>query len=250
MDPEEYNLMFRVEDFHWWYVGMRRITTGLLRRDVESPRQMRILDAGCGTGGMLTALKEFGLVVGVDVAEEAVNLCQRRHCDFLVRGSITDLPFASGSFDLITSFDVIYHLAVENDLQALREFHRLLAPGGSLLIRVPAYDFLRGRHDVVVHTRQRYTKKLLRQKLENAGFTITRLTYANCLLFVPAALKRFAENVLTPKAKPRSDIYPPSPWLNSLLAGILSLEAGVIQGVPLPFGLSVIGLARKREGLC
>ena len=151
MDLEQYEVMFQQEDHHWWYRGMREITGALLERWYQGPRPAAILDAGCGTGGMVQWLGRYGHVAGVDIAEAALSRATTRGLQALTRGSVDALPFQDGSFDLVTSFDVLYHLEVKSDLQALEEIHRVLRPGGVLLIRVPAHDWLRAARCVGAH---------------------------------------------------------------------------------------------------
>src|SRR4051812_43029628 len=152
MEAEQYDLMFRQEDRHWWYLGMRRIAATLLERyfhpDNVAPN---ILDAGCGSGGTTSWLGRWGRVYGIDLEPHALELAQQRGLRRLARASVQKIPFVDQSFDLITSFDVLYHLNVEDDMDALRELFRVTRPGGQLLIRVPAHNWLRGAHDRAVH---------------------------------------------------------------------------------------------------
>src|SRR5688500_797415 len=182
--------MYRVEDTLWWYVGMRRIAEALL--DGRLQPGLRILDAGAGTGGNLRWLGRFGVAFGIDLAEEATRFCRERQLSTVARASVTNLPYPDSTFDLVTSFDVIYHLGVADDVAALREASRVLKPGGTLLVRVPALDVLRSEHDAAVHTRQRYTVGELARKVESAGLTVQRASYANTVLFPLAAAARLA----------------------------------------------------------
>ncbi|MBI2911374.1 MAG: class I SAM-dependent methyltransferase [Chloroflexi bacterium] len=236
--------MFEMEEAHWWYVGMRAITASLLNGAGGVGK--RVLDAGCGTGGMLAPLARYGRTVGLDMAGEALSYCRQRSQDALVcRGSVEALPFADASFDLVTSFEVLYHLRVGDDQQAVREFARVLRPGGFLLLRLPAYDSLRSKHDRAVHTRHRYRAPEVRRKVEGAGLAIERLSYANCLLFPAALVERLGEQVLwkQPSAEVSRGIV--GGWLNGLFTGALALEARFLARGNLPFGLSVVCLARK-----
>jgi len=241
LDPAEYQTMFQVEDRHWWYVGMRRVSQTMLDRYVASDARA-VLDAGCGTGANLLFLERCGVSTGVDLEPVALQFCQQRDLRRLAQASVSHLPFASDSFGLVTSFEVLYHLAVPDDEAVLAEFWRVLRPGGWLLLRLPAHDWLRGYHDVVVHTRHRYTTREIERKVTAAGFSVVRLSYANCLLFPLAAAKRLAERFL-PQG-PGSDIGLPHRG-NSLLAAILSSEAALLARWSLPWGLSVLCLARK-----
>jgi ubiquinone/menaquinone biosynthesis C-methylase UbiE len=243
VDKEQYEIMRRLEDSLWWYVGMRRIVSTLLPESCEKDGTWRILDAGCGTGANLDCFSSLGTVYGLDVADEGLQHCQMRGHDRLVKGSVEQLPFNSDVFDLVTSFDVIYHRAVCDDCDALREFHRVLRPGGTIVLRVPAYDWLRGAHDVAVHTKHRYNRGEVHRKLSEAGFQVKRVTYANMFMFPLALIKRLLESrgaVMT------NDLCLPQPTVNALLTRVLSTEAHLVRRVSLPWGLSVIGVGVKK----
>jgi SAM-dependent methyltransferase len=153
------------------------------------------------------------------------------------------VPCAANTFDLVTSFDVLYHRAVPDDEAALREFARVLRPGGWLLARVPAHDRLRGAHDVQVHTRHRYARAELGLKVAGAGLHVQRLTYAGALLLPPALLRRRLQRQAAPDA--HSDVALPPPLLNSALTALLRLESLWLRRWDLPLGLSLFVLARK-----
>ena len=241
MDASEYVIMYDVEDSHWWYAGMRRLTESMLDAYVGD-RVSSILDAGCGTGANLLLLSHRGLATGIDIEPVALSFCRHRGLTRLVQGSVSELPFPPSAFGLVTSFEVLYHLKVSDDEAALGEFWRVLRPGGWLLLRLPAYDRLRGRHDTAVQTRRRYTKGEVGRKVRAAGFDVVRLSYANCLLFPVAVAKRVLERLLPASAG--SDVGPP-PYGNAVLRTILCAEAVWLRRWSLPWGLSVLCLARK-----
>lgn len=243
MDSKEYEIMYAAEDSHWWYVGMRRISVALVSHFYPNRRDLQILDAGCGTGAAMEYLAPFGTVTGSDLSTLALDFCQRRHLSRLVKATIVSLPFADESFDLVTSFDVLYHRAVGDYGQALKEFHRVLRPAGRLLLRLPAYDWLRGRHDDAIHTARRFNAPEVRSALRRAGFVVERLSYANTLLFPFALSNRMMERVAPPKSG--SDIHPSPSWQDALLVRFLYLEAWWLSYCALPFGLTVIGFGRK-----
>jgi SAM-dependent methyltransferase len=244
MEREQYAIMARREERHWWYTGMRRVALAVLDALLDGRSDARILDAGCGTGGTTRELRRYGEVVGVDLAWEALQPARERGLRNLARGSVESLPFRSDSFDVVTSFEVIYHLGVANDGRAFQEVRRVLRPGGLLLLRLPAHDWLRGEHDRLVHTRHRYSPSEVREKLTAAGFAIDRLTWANAVLFPPAAAKRVLER-LTPGSTDEPDLWQPPVPINAVLESAIALEALAIpRGVPLPFGLSVLAVAR------
>ena len=246
MDPSEYRAIYTVEDRHWWYAGMGRISRALLETAYPDRRDLRILDAGCGTGGALGFLAQFGTVTGSDISPLALAYSRARGHAALSQASVTALPYAAASFDLVTSFDVLYHRAVGDPCVALGEFRRVLRPGGRVLLRLPAYDRLRGRHDAVVHTARRFTTSALAESLRETGFAIERLSYANTLLFPLAAAKRLLERRAPAHAPAHSDVTPNPAWLDAVLSRPLAIEAAWLRRRDLPFGLSVVALARGR----
>ena len=244
MDPREYQLMYQVEDRHWWYQGMEAITRTMLNRWVHLPNP-RILDAGCGTGAaMTTYLAEYGKVTGVDLYPQALEFCRKRNAPRLARASVLNLPLAPASFDLVTSFDVLYERAVSSESAALKEFFRVLTPTGRILLRLPAYDWLRGQHDKSVHTNRRYTKKLVHDLLEQSGFRVEHLSYVNTFLFPVAVIKRLSERIFPPKEN-QSDLALNPGVLNNLFRYILTSEAPLAANIGLPYGLSVIAVGKK-----
>jgi len=156
------------------------------------------------------------------------------------------MPFADASFDLVTSFDVLYHRAVPDERAALSEARRVLRPGGRLLLRLPAYQFLLRRHDREVHTRRRYTAGHVRALLRASGFAVERCSYINTVLFPLAVAQQLAERALPTFAPHGSNLLPPSAALNEALRWPLAAEAAWIAGGrSFPFGLSILCLARK-----
>ncbi len=247
MEPEQYQVMARRETRHWWYAGMRRVALAVLAQALSNRGGLNILDAGCGTGGTTVELQRFGHVVGIDLAWEALQPARARGLAGLSRASVETMPFGDASFDVATCFEVIYHLGVGNDDAALAELRRILKHDGLLLLRVPAHDWLRGEHDRLVHTRHRYSRSEVIQKLHGAGFIVERITWANSLLFVPAVAKRLLElrNGHAADSAGEPDLWQPPEPLNTLLESTVAVEALAIpNGVPLPFGLSVLALAR------
>ncbi len=256
MKGEDYAYLHILEDSFWWFTGMRGVTAALLDPVCPPERNRLILDAGCGTGGMLAWLKRYagtGRVIGIDLVPDAINFCRGREHKYLVQASVTDLPFADAVFDLVTSFDVLVQLPGEtSDLRAMREMHRVLRPGGIAFVRAAAYGWLRSGHDEALGTQRRYHRGELAGKMENAGFNILRATYANSLLLPVAVVRRL---LLKPigLADPGSDVKPLSPglqWLNRALAEVLRCEAHLLKHSRLNLlaGLSVICVAEKPRG--
>lgn len=248
MERTEYEVMAAVEAQHWWYTGMRAIAAAILDSIYPTRGTLRILDAGCGTGGNALFLQRYGQVVGIDLAPEALELSTPRMSGNLARGSVLTLPFADASFDLVTSFDVLYHRAVPDELAALHETGRVLRPGGRLLIRLPAYQFLHSSHDDAVHTRRRYTASGVRALLDRAGFIVERCSYIVSLLFPVALVQRLLDPRQPARKQQASAMTLPTPLINSLLRWTLTLEAAWLGlGGTFPCGLSVMCLAHRAD---
>ena len=249
MELHEYETMAAVEHTHWWYRGMRSLAAAWLDQVYLPAAGVRILDAGCGTGGNAAFLKRYGDVSGVDLAPLALELGRRRLEGGLARASVLELPFGDASFDLVCSFDVLYHRDVIGERDALAETLRVLRPGGRLLIRLPAYRWLYSSHDRSVHTRARYTAGDVRALLVGCGFQLERLSYINSLPLPIAVSRRLLERVM-PAAENGDDLHMamPSAPVNTALGLVLSTEAAWLRrGGRFPAGLSVLALARKEE---
>jgi SAM-dependent methyltransferase len=245
MDADEYRLMYQVEDRHWWYRGMASISRAILNRRFASAGTLRILDAGCGTGGAASGfLSEYGTVTGLDRHPEALRYCRQRGLHRLIRASVDRLPYADRSFDLVASFDVLYERGVPSDSRALAEAVRVLVPGGRILLRVPAYSWMRRQHDAVVHTQRRYSRRDVALLFRESGLIVEALSYANAILFPAALIRKLLERLFPPRQL-RSDLNINLGPVNELFRGMLSLEAPVIARFGLPYGLSVFVLGRK-----
>jgi SAM-dependent methyltransferase len=249
MNRDEYLRMYHHENDHWWYVGMRTIASTLLDEVLANPSGRRppngtlaILDAGCGTGAGLEWLRRYGRATGIDLSEDALRFSRQRGVPRLVQGSVERLPFADGCFDLVTSFDVLYHLWVADASVAVNEVFRVLKPGGIFLLRVPALSWLRGRHDDAVQTRHRFSLAEVVRLLSESGFVVERATYANTLLLPMVAAKRLAER--RAQVAP-ADLDATPAWLNQILTNVLSVEARMVRHSRLPIGVSVMAVARR-----
>lgn len=190
-------------------------------------------------------LSSFGHVTGCDYSPLAMDYCQRRQLSRLTQAGVEKLPYAAHSFDLVTSFDVLYHQAVTSYQDALDEFYRVLKPGGYVFLRLPAYDRLRGHHDEVIATARRFTTHDLRVAFDNSRFMMQTVTYVNTILLPLALAKRIFEPIFPP-SDDMSDVYPVPRWLNRLFADCLRAEARWLRsGYTLPYGLTVLAIGKK-----
>jgi SAM-dependent methyltransferase len=231
-----------VEDRHWWYRGRRTVLARVIDH-LALADPMRILDAGCGSGRNMVDLAVRGTVTGVELSETSVCLARAREVGEVIEGSVLGMPFDADSFELAVSLDVIEHL--EEDLDALRELRRVVAPGGALLVTVPAYGWLWSAHDEVNHHHRRYTRRSLQWVAEEAGWRQTRTTYFNSLLLPVAILLRALERLNTSTTESSLDLWVPPEPANWMLERPLALEAALIgRGGRIPAGLSLLAVFR------
>lgn len=247
MQQHTYAIMRRVEESHWWFVGRRQIIKSFLERVVRQLKtnreSLRILDVGCGTGANLELLSEFGEAEGVDVSSEALSFCRERGLVSVKQGAAEALPYADGSFDLVTGLDVVEHL--DDDLAGLREMRRILTCDGRALVFVPAFMFLWGVQDDISNHRRRYTLKGLKQVLGEAGFEVERASYANISFFAPILLGRLFMRATG--VRPESENNITIGFLNGALGKLLGAESGLLRYLNFPFGVSIICVARRIE---
>jgi len=250
MKPREHDIMRSVEDHYWWYQALRQHVAASI--DPARPN-FSLLDAGCGTGGMLAALREKfpeAELTGIDASEQGVELTAGRDLGArLAAASVNELPFPTDSFDFVVSLDVWSHAGVDDALAA-HETHRVLHPDGRLILNLAAFEFLKGAHDCAVDVDRRFTRLQVRTLLEGAGFEIERLTYWNATLMPPIALVRWLSRMRLARApaEARSDFRPLPGPVNTMLRGVAALELGASRHLSLPFGTSVFAVARKKHG--
>lgn len=243
MEAREYELMHRLEDRMWWYRAVHANVLSLLSRHLPG-REAVLLDAGCGTGGMLRRLsraRPSWMLFGLDAAPDALSRAIRSPGARMIAGDVNHIPFADASFDAIVSVDVLCHRAVAPDL-TLAEFRRCLAPGGVLLLNLPAYGWMKSAHDERVHNVRRFSRGDARTLIEGAGFRVVRATYWNTLLFPLMLLRR----ALSRGGKAESDVREYPAVLDRAFAALTGLERRLFEaGVNLPFGGSVLLVAVK-----
>jgi SAM-dependent methyltransferase len=243
MDPSLHDRFYAVEKWHWWSVGMRGIFDMLLSRALPAAGARVLLDVGCGTGIVMEEFARHGAMVGLDLAWPALLHTRSRNPAFaLMQGDIVSLPVRSGSVDVVLAFDVIEHL--DDDAAALREFRRVLKPGGVLLLNVPAFMSLWSGKDIANHHRRRYRRTALRGLVERAGFTVERITCSNAVLFPAIWATRQAQRLAHRPWSPQAE-YHPAGWLNAALTALLHAERRTLAWIDLPLGTSVTCLARS-----
>ncbi len=248
MNPAEFQNIARAEEEMWWFSGMRKILEAWISR-LPNDRFDRVLEGGCGTGFMSTWLAQrYGWrMFPVDLDFSGLAIGKHAGVPRMVQSDISRLPFATESFDALVSLDVLVHFPRGGEAVALREFQRVIRPGGSLILRVSALDILRSRHSIFAHERQRFTKERIESAVREAGFKVIDCSYANSLL-LPVALLKFRVWEDLTRQVPQSGVTVPAAPLNSLLERILGVEAAWLRrGGHFPVGQSILVLATKES---
>jgi SAM-dependent methyltransferase len=249
MDIGEFALIDALEENHWWYVGLHELIIGLVAREAEQRGGLRIFDAGCGTGRLCRLLARYGEVEGCDAAEEAIRFCRLRGVEKTVLADLNGLVLQQDAYDVVTSIDVLYHAGIVDDQKVLEKLRHGLRPGGMLILNLPAFEFLRSTHDIAIHTRERYTVGMVRERLGAAGFRVDYATYRLAALFPFIAGYRLLRRLLHPAGsgtgRAVSDLAPVHPLINRSLLALVRLENRLLRKTSLPFGTSLFVVARK-----
>jgi SAM-dependent methyltransferase len=240
MERAAYDRMKVLETTHWWFLGRRKVLTRLLA-GLDLPAKARILEAGCGVGGNIEMLTGFGSVEAMEPDEPSRAYVAARTGIMPVGGYLPhDLPFKPASFDAVCAFDVVEH--VDDDRGAVAALSALVAPGGYLVVTVPAYQWMWSAHDKVHHHKRRYSRTQILDVVDGGGLEVVKASYFNATLFPLAAGVRLLKK-LTRSQSP-DDAMPPA-WLNGLFRSLFGGESAWLAGHSLPFGLSIVVIARR-----
>ena len=238
---KNYDIEWQVEKYHWWFVGRRKLLETILTTLNLSPEGVAI-EIGCGAGSNLRVLDLKKIrTIGLDHSIYALSLVRERLKLPLINGDLKDLPIRTNSMGLIIAMDVLEH--IDNDIDGISEFYRVLKKGGNLILTVPAFNFLWGIQDKVTGHKRRYSKKEILTKLVRSGFEILRFSYFNFFLFSPILFARRLIQLLKFKIESENKIN--FKLLNYFLKTIFSLESYLLRYISFPFGVSIFCVARQ-----
>jgi 2-polyprenyl-3-methyl-5-hydroxy-6-metoxy-1,4-benzoquinol methylase len=244
-----FEYLFEMERKHFWHVGRKEIILDVIKKHVPRFDKVKMLEVGCGNGSVLDYLKRNSInVEGGDLFIEGLKFCRQKAGPVhLYQIDVLTLPFKE-EYEVIGLFDVLEH--IEDDRKALSEISRALRPGGYLILTVPAYQVLWSRHDEASHHKRRYSKKNLVAKLENCGFSVDKVTYFMFFLYPMLAAVRLLSKVFRSGIQKKDDAmtsleYKTMPVINDIFLTLLRLEKYLIRRMDLPFGASLILIARR-----
>lgn len=246
MNPELYDAHDKLEDRHWWFEGRRRVIREVLRRHLLPKAKRRILDVGCGTGGMFPLLMEFGAVDGAEYSPDARERALRKFPGRRVEPCELPATLPDGTWDVVTAFDVIEHL--DQPVESLKAMCARLPYDGQVVVTVPAFQFLWSQHDEANHHKRRYGRLELVSHLSEAGLKVTFSSYFNTLLFPAVAGVRALEKLLPSRfAKQHggADLEETKEPFNGLLTTLFGGERFAVGRTSLPFGVSLIAVAQR-----
>jgi len=246
MDKNYESIYHDEEERNWWFVGRRAAVKDLIDK-YHIPKDARIIDIGCAGGALLVELKEMGYqnVYALDYSAEAIELCKKRGIEHAYQMDGHEPQFPENTFDLIIASDSLEHL--EDDNKALKNWYKILKPGGKVFIYVPAYEFLWSEHDEVNFHYRRYTRSNLSAKVNAVGFKMLKAGYWNNLILLPTMAVRLLSRLKRKREKEemKSDLLHVSDPVNKVLAGWLKLENGLNKALHLPFGVSTYVIVSK-----
>jgi 2-polyprenyl-3-methyl-5-hydroxy-6-metoxy-1,4-benzoquinol methylase len=241
VEEQLYRKFYEIETTHWWFSARQKIVLDIIQNRLALPHDAKVLDVGCGTGAILAEFARQYEAYGTDTSPLAIEYCHKRGIANAFHCTLKTFPLSDLRFDLITLLDVVEH--VDEDVGILKQAYQLIKPNGHILVAVPAYEFLWSQYDDLNHHKRRYTKSHLMHVLRESGFTVEMCSYYNTILFPTALVKRLSERFI--KGKEDTTLDFPAPLINSTLKSVFGFERFLLRRFSLPFGLSLIALAKK-----
>lgn len=239
MNKDSYQKMISLENEHWWFVSRRKIIKKVVKCFFNKEDEASVLEIGCGSGGNLKMLSRFGTVQAIELNEDAIEIAQDRNLCKVSKGCLPNIS-TEKKYDLVCLFDVLEH--IEEELETLQVLKRIMQDDGTLVLTVPAFEFLWSQHDDANLHKRRYTKKNLERLLEKQGYKVKFSSYFNFFLFPIISLIRLlskSKNVKT------NDVEEHSKPINTVLKAIFGFEKRLLPNIKFPFGVSILVVAQK-----
>jgi SAM-dependent methyltransferase len=244
LKKSEYARMAEYEQNYWWHIGRLEIIQTYVKKALKGQKKPYFLNIGCGTGGTIDMLEKHAKVENADISDEAITFMNKMGYKNITKVDDIELPYADKTFDAVGAFDVLEH--IEDQVGALKEWHRVLKDDGAVIITVPAYQWLWSEHDVSLHHKRRYTIKSLIKAAEKAGFKPEKKSYAIVFSLPLVVGFRFVNKALRRKINSETSYVPVSDKVNKLFTKFLKAEAKLHKKVSLPAGTTVVTILRKK----
>lgn len=235
--------MYATEENHWWHIAKRRIVEEYIKNLVKDKKQVKILDVGCGTGKNMELLSHYGTVYGVDISAKALSYCKKRGLTNLKKADITKLPFQNNFFDIIIALDILEHV---DDHKAVKELQRVTKKDGTIILTVPAYQWLWSQWDEVLYHKRRYTTQAVRNLFSSRTYTVKHSTYLYSFLVLPAFVIRIIKSRFSKKTY-TSDFQITNAVLNNFFLFLTQIERTIIRFAAIPFGTSIFCVIQNEK---
>lgn len=242
---DEYGKMFRIEQQLWWYRILHETVAQRLYRQFGSRRDVAILDAGCGTGGLLDFLRKQGYtnLRGIDGSVDAVQFCHERNLPVTLVNLNELAHFAPDqTYDVIVCNDVFCYFDDPSLTRLLTELVRRLNPDGILLSNNNAFGVFWGQHDLAIGSKRRFVRADFARLLPAVGLQLRSSTYWSFSLSPLILLVRQWQRLQLRLGwrspdQPASDVYLPHPFVNETLYRLVRTERSLLPRTP--FGSSL-----------
>lgn len=247
MRTDLYSEMYELESTYWWHKAKRHLVKSIITRMKIDTHNSKLLDVGCGTGKFLEEMNtwnSWGELIGLDGSDEALKFTKKRKVANVKKADLEkEIPLKDNSIDIITSLDVVEH--IENDQHLVREFNRVLKPGGSLIITVPAHQWLWTYWDDILGHKRRHNQASVEALMKQANLKVEWISYFYSYLLPIACVFRLIKSKTNKENS--SDFVALPDWINRLLISFAEAETALIKYTKVPFGLSVVCVARKES---
>lgn len=244
MDKSEYLRMYTLESSFWWYKVLHELVDFTISKNKKNGA-IRMFDAGCGTGRMMEILQKYGTISGIDYSEDAIGFAEKRGLRNIETGDLNDYIFENDTYDAIFCLDVLYHAGIQNDLAVVEKFWHALKKEGILIVNLPAFEYLKRPHDLVVHTKKRYRKNDFVSDLKKIGFSVVGSSYRMPHLYFIILISKLLHKK-NKSNESESDLKELPTWMNTLLYNFGRLENWCLKrGLSFPVGSSLFIVAKK-----
>lgn len=244
MDESVYHLHYEQEEKHWWFAARAVIVREIIEKYGNLAPGDTILDIGCGTGAILKSLSETYRVVGIDMSPLAVEYSKKRGLTDVFEMPVEEFPADQYDVRAALLLDVIEH--IDDDLAVLKRAREIVGDDGRVIVTVPAYMWMWSAHDVLHHHKRRYSASQLRDVLDRAGLEPVKFTYYNTLLFPIGAAKKLMDRSKSATID-STKLDMPSPAVNAMLKAVFASEKNIVSNITLPFGISLLAVARPKR---